>query len=494
MSTSASGAIPAERGLERRSGYIFALIMLVAAVLRVREALHTPMWFEEIYILMASKLPLVKVVDTIGHDIHPPMWYVLDHLWERIVGVHPLLLKSLPILLSLANIAVTYRFTKRTLGIPVALLAASLVALDHSHVRFAQEAQSFAFFWLLVMLALNAAWDWVETRHVAAAIGYVIFGVLATYTDYVAFAILFTVFLWGLWVMRTDPRRRLPWAGIHLLFVLAFLPQFPIQLRQLAQDDVWHRGHFASLDNWLTLGRVVAFDKTYLIPVFLLLASIPLLDDTKRRVAALLWGASILPIFAVRIWGLNFPREIVYVVPLFVPLVAAGVLMLPWSWVRAVVAAGLLLAAARSDVARTVFPEPAMLLKVKERLDRSTRPGDVIVHAETHSLLFFRLYDPTRDHRMVWPPEKQVPYYEGGLVVPPEWCIAPATWDSLRASHGRWWAVSLNRAQVVPGHGFTRTGVAMDSVAHAIPGVEEFDYPPVKLWGSPATQGGPGTP
>ena len=488
-----SSATPRSAGggsfAERYSGSLFLLILIVAAALRLREALQTPLWFEEIYIALASKLPLGKVVDTISHDIHPPMWYVLDHLWERVVGLNPLLLKSLPILLSLANLTVTFRFTKRTLGAGAALLAAALIALDHSHVRFAQEAQSFAFLWLLVILALNAAWDWIETRHTISAIGYVTFGALATYTHYISFAILLTVCLWGLWVLKREGAAILKWIMIHILFVLAFLPQVPIETRQLVQDDVWHRGHFASLDNWLTLGRVVAFDKTYLIPVFLLLGLIPLFTKKYRRVAVLLWATSVLPIFAVRIWGLNFPREIVYVVPLFIPLVAAGTLLIPLHWARAVVAAGLLVAAARSDMARTVFPEPVMLMKVKQQFDRELKPGDVIVHAETHSLLFFRLYDPTHDHRLLWPPAKQVPYYEGGLIVPPEWCIGPASWDSLRAGSGRWWAVSLNRAQIVPGHGFTRTGLAVDSLAKSVPGGKEYDYPPVKLWGSAAATG-----
>ena len=486
MTTTA--AAPRASFVERHATVIFILILAVAAWLRLREALHTPLWFEEIYIAFASRLPLVQVVDTIGHDIHPPMWYVLDHIWERFGGLHPLWLKALPLLLSLANIGVTYRFAKRTLGTGAALLASAMIALDHSHVRFAQEAQSFAFEWLLVILALNAAWDWIATRRVGSAIAYVVFGALSTYTHYISLAILATVLLWGLWMLRHERGAARRWAGLNLVILLAFLPQFPIETRQLIQDDVWHRGHFASLDNWLTLGRVVAFDKTYLIPVFLLLGFLPLLSAERRRVAVLLWATSVLPIFAVRIWGLNFPREIIYVVPLFLPLVAAGTLMIPLRWARFVVAAGLLIAAARSDVARTVFPEPAMLMQVRAQLDREARPGDVIVHDETHSLLFFRLYDPGRDHRMVWPPDRQVPYYEGGLIVPPAWCIAPASWDSLRASGGRWWAVSLNRAQIVPGHGFTRTGLRTDSLASAVPGVARFNYPPVVLWGSPATR------
>ena len=436
---------------------------------------------------MASRLPLRQVVDTISHDVHPPIWYVLTHLWEQIGGMRPLWLKSFPLLLSLANIAVTYRLARRTLGTSAALLAAALITLNHAHLRFSQEAQSFALEWLLVMLVVNTGWDWLETRRVRSAVGYLMFGALSMYTHYISLAILFTFGAWGVVRLRREGAACARWIGFHALLALAFLPQLPIEIRQFVQDDAWHRGHFAAPGDWLTLGRVIAFEKTYLIPVMILLALLPFLDPARRRIATLLWSLAVFPIFAVRLWALNFPREIVYVVPLFTPLVAAGVVRLPGTWIRRVVAVLLLIAAARPDTGRTDFPEPSMLMRAKQQLDRLARPGDVIVHSETHSLLFFRLYDPARDHRMLWPPERQVPYYEGGLIVPPAWCIAPATWDSLRASDARWWAIALNRAQIVPGHGFTRTGLSLDSLARSTPGVRELADPPVLLWGSAST-------
>ena len=86
--------------------------------------------------------------------------------------------------------------------------------------------------------------------------------------------------------------------------------------------------------------------------------------------------------------------------------------------------------------------------------------------------------------RVVWRRDEDIPYFDGGLMVPASWRITPEAWDSLAARDARWWAVSLDRAQVRPVHGHRRTGAEFDSIARAIPGSRSFELAPVRLWES----------
>ena len=480
--------------IERYAPALLGLIVLAGLLLRVREAIRTPMWFEEIYIAMVSHLPVPQVVDTIGHDIHPPLGYLLEHFWESLGGMNPTWLKALPITLTVLGLIACFRLTRKMFGVSTALLATAVIALTRGQARFATEVQPFALEILLVTLAVTAAWDWLETRRTPAAIAYLVCGGLSLYTHYVSLAIVLTLFLWGAIALRGDRPALMKWLGLHALLALIFLPQLPTQIRQFIQEDAAHHGHFPYLTDWLALGRLMALGATYLIPVYALLAALPLVDPKKRRPASFLWCVSVLPLFSLRLWSLNFPRETLWVLSLFVPLVAAGVGLLPGRWVRAAAAALLLLLAFKGDLAPSVFAEPVMLMHAKQELDRGAQANDVVLDSDTHALLFYRFYDPAHHHLLLWRGDEGIPYFDGGLMVRPEWRMTPEAFDSLAARDARWWGVTLNRAQVRPVHGHTRTGEYMDSLLSTVPGAKAETLSPVKLWQSPAVAREPHSP
>jgi len=477
---------PATRGfLQGNRGWLLGLVLVIGALLRLREAITVPLWFEEIYIAMVARLPIPQLIETLRHDIHPPLHYVIEHFWLALGARSGYELKSLPILLALASIVVCARLTRRMFGAGPALLTAALVAVAHGHVRFTQEAQAFALEGLLVILAVSAAWDWIETRRTRSAVAYVVWGACAMYTHYVSLAILFVLLAWGVIVLRGDGRALARWLGLHAVLVLAFLPQLPTQISQFIQEDAAHHGHFPYRSDWFALGHDLS-GANYLIPVYALLALWPLVDRSRRRAASLLLALAILPLLSLRLWSLNFPRETTYVALLLFPLVTTGALTLPVRPLRFLVSAALLLFALHADWKPDRFPEPIMLKRAADELARTARPDDPILHSDTHSLLFFRFYDPAGNHRIVWRADEGIPYFDGGLMVPDTWRITPAGWDSLQARDARWWGVSLNRAQVKPVHGHTRTGAEFDSVARRVPGASSIDFAPVRLWESPA--------
>jgi Dolichyl-phosphate-mannose-protein mannosyltransferase len=470
---------------ERHAGLLLGVILLVAAALRFREALATPLWFEELYDAALAHLPLRDVMPMAARDIHPPLGFLIEHFWQRLGGMNPAWLKTLPVLFALASIAATYRLCRRVIDTRTALLCTALVAVAHGHVRASQEVQPLSLEWCFVLLAVTAAWDWLERPAPRAAAAYVLWGACAMYTHYVSLAILFVIGVWGLLDVRRDRARLVPWLALQAVLALIFAPQVPTFIQQFIRDDAIHHGHFPYPRDWSTFVHQMSFSAAYLIPVCAVLALIPLFQPARRRMATLFWALIVLPPLSLRFWSLNFPRETMFVVPFFVALVSSGLLALPLRALRIGVASALIVLALRTNVVTPPFIEPNVLMKAVREVRNGARDGDLVIHSETHALMFFLFYDPAHAHRLLLPPGGSVPYYDGGLMVPDSCRMTPAEWIDAR-NHGRgWWAVDLNRTRVVRGQEASRTGVWEDSLAAGVPGVRKWDFPPLELWESP---------
>src|SRR5262249_2604629 len=156
---------------------------------------------------------------------------------------------------------------RRMFGPGAALLGAALIALNHGHVRFTQEAQAFALEGLLVISTVGAAWDWISERRTSSAVATIIFGVLAGYTHYVLLAVVPVFALWGVAALRREPRALLRWIGLNAAIALAFLPQLPTQIHQFIQEDAAHHGHFPLPMDWQALAHELT-GAAYLVPLY----------------------------------------------------------------------------------------------------------------------------------------------------------------------------------------------------------------------------------
>lgn len=97
--------------------------------------------------------PLDAMLDWIVRiDQHPPLYYILLHLWIRLVGDGPTAVRLLSALLSTLTLPAFFFLGRKLLGPAGGLLAALILALSPFHVRFAQEARMYT------LLMLNATW------------------------------------------------------------------------------------------------------------------------------------------------------------------------------------------------------------------------------------------------------------------------------------------------------------------------------------------------
>ena len=188
-----------------------------------------------------------------------------------------------------------------------------------------------------------------------------------------------------------------------------------------------------------------------------------------------------LPPFEARLLPLTFPREYMFAAQFFLPLVAAGLDAIPMDAVAFLLSAALVAIGARWSLKAPYFAEAVSTRRAFAAVDSLATPGELILHAETHSLITAEYYDPSHHNRLLYAKGMRVPHFDGGLVIPDSLMISPEAWGAERASGRRWWAMSVDRIYItksVP----SRAGAQAVSMLRDFAKGRRWTFSPVTLW------------
>jgi hypothetical protein len=422
------------------------VLLAAAAALRLWSAGRVHLWFDEIYTLWIARLSVHDLLAKVAGDIHPPLHYLLVREWRLLGGEGDLWIRSLSTVFGVLTVAALVGAGRDTFGRATGWTAAALLALHHSHVDFSGESRSFALLFLLLTLAVWLAWRWIEHARPRDAVLYVLTAATALYTHYLSGVVLAFLGAWGLVALLRTPKRLGTWIGLHVAVAVLFVPQLPTLLEQSKRlhGDHWVKDPTpATLLNVL---RQLALSARWLVPVVMLLAAVPLFRPSQRKAASLLWCTSLVPVvvlwaLSMRGAGLFVERYMMFALPAFCLLVAAGLQAIPLRLVRLGVTFALLALAVRGTFLRQAQAEATLLGNGERWLTTRLAPGDTVVHADAHSLVFARHYRPDSAAHVLLATTTSLPYYEGELIIPMDWRLSPAGVRRLAASGHTWYGV-----------------------------------------------------
>ncbi len=249
---------------------MLAVIIFLGLVLRIHQLTDRSLWFDEAFSWRLIQFPFLEMLQRVGLDNHPPLYFILLKVWAAIFSDSALALRSLSILFGGLTIFGTYLFALEAFGkdlLPagtndglqphgrgIGLLAAGLVALSAFHIRYSQELRMYT---MAATLAVFSSWALFRALQPPSRLGrwllYGLFALLLAYTHYYG---LFTlaaqaVFIaalilvrarWSLPQVIRDPGLR------HALFTAAiasvlWLPWLPAFLRQRSQVQATFWSH-----------------------------------------------------------------------------------------------------------------------------------------------------------------------------------------------------------------------------------------------------------
>jgi hypothetical protein len=298
---------------------ILALILLLAAGVRLHDIGRQSLWFDEAATVHIIRQPLGRMFELIESDERtPPLHYLLLHFWIQLFGDSEISLRLPSAIAGVAAVFVLYRLVRALLGPGAGLVAGYIFAIDRYQIAYSQEARAYE---LMVLAGLVSTCLFVRimrqraSRAPAPALApaqaaYAVVTALLLYCHlYGIFVLAAHHVAWALERLRRRPalsprRSARPrrsalspgrWALLNLAVLALFSPWIRISIRWArdVQQSFWIPP-VHPLDLWMTY-RAYAGSTAMLI----LLAGAALMGlrrAARRGALALLASLALLPV------------------------------------------------------------------------------------------------------------------------------------------------------------------------------------------------------
>lgn len=256
---------------------IWGALIVGAAALRFYEIGASSLWNDEGTTWALVQRPVAEIVRSAAADIHPPLFYLLLHLWAQLLGASAESLRAFSALCGTALVAVTGGIAATMAGRNASrawlpLMAALWVALNPFQVYYSQEARMYMLLALeaglllwIVLAMMRAEEKRPASRQWFLWTAYVLVATAGMWTHY-SFPIVVAAALTAYtldWVLRRcrDVARWgqiLRFAFLNGLVVIAFAPWLPTAWWQVTS---WPQGgeEVALVDGLVLTVRTLLF-------------------------------------------------------------------------------------------------------------------------------------------------------------------------------------------------------------------------------------------
>lgn len=130
-----------------------SIILLIGAIARLIHITKADIWHDEGYTMMLIPHNMIDIIERTARDVHPPLYYLVAHVWQGMFGTSELAIRSLSAVFSLATVILVYLLVRRLFSEGTARLAALFVALGPFVVRYSEEARMYGMAAFFVVLA-----------------------------------------------------------------------------------------------------------------------------------------------------------------------------------------------------------------------------------------------------------------------------------------------------------------------------------------------------
>ncbi len=211
------------RDTSTRSRFIVLAIMVGAAALRFIHLGAKNLWLDESMSVAIARLgwsDFRKVIT--NREANMSLYYLLLKLWMH-VGGSEVAIRTLSTIAAIATVWLVYRIGSEWFSRDAGLLAAALLACNAFHVRYAQEARSYALVALLVTAAMWSFVRFVEQPTTSNRRWFIAASVLALYAHFFALLIVIAQLL----SLLLRSRNETPWREVlraYAVITACFLP------------------------------------------------------------------------------------------------------------------------------------------------------------------------------------------------------------------------------------------------------------------------------
>lgn len=332
---------------------ILSALLGSALLLRVALLNARSLWFDETFSIAVARLPWLEGWRLVAQtDAHPPLYYLLLHLWLRL-GDTPAVVRSLSVLCGVLTVLVIWLFGRTLGGRALAAVSGVLAGASALAIQASVEARMYPLLGLLTVMATFLLWKaasgasrWWLWGAYGLTVG------LGFYVDYFTFLLIPAHVLYIALYHRRNHVVRLGFLFALAGALLAYAPWWPSVAGQLAEGrahTVWKGrmpitaplnmlalssfgGYLLGLGGYLVEAGRWSWWQLFLVLPFLCLAVAGAVGMSRGGAGTLLLGGWVVPV-AILV-GISLatgvlyavPRYVSFVQPFFVILVAQGIL------------------------------------------------------------------------------------------------------------------------------------------------------------------------
>jgi mannosyltransferase len=215
------------RGFSPAELSALALIIAIAAALRFYLLGAKIFWFDECVGVEIARLDWFNFVRILWRrEANMSLYYLFLRFWLHL-GDTPAFIRSLSVIFALATIPALYLMGRRLFDSRTGIIAAVLLALNAYHIRYAQEARSYALTVLLCVLSSLFFVESLENPSRRARVAHVLTSSLAIYAHFFAALLILAQylslrFLDGAKIPEAT-RKNWRWIGVGILPVAIFV-------------------------------------------------------------------------------------------------------------------------------------------------------------------------------------------------------------------------------------------------------------------------------
>lgn len=428
--------------------------LLLAFALRVYGLTAESLWIDEGYSISLAGHGLSDIVKGTIADQHPPLYYTLLHLWQRL-GHTIFHVRYLSVLIGFLGLCVAFLTARSLFGPRIGASALFWLTIAPMHVWYCQETRMYILLALLTTLSVYFFWRLAEGGR--SWIGYTIVTVLALYThNYAIFVLAVENALVVLWVLRKSAHTTFlhRWVRVQLVTACLYSVWIPVvidqarhhQMRWLASPDL---ATLRGTLNWLLLGQSGAKPPgagPVLLVVMVLIAI--WMPKTRLRSTVLVLGWFALPLTLAYILSQRYPifqaKQFLIALPALTAVVAVAIGRLG-KWSRLLLAGVLLMYNASGLLDQGLAESKHEWREVAAYLTSQMIDGDGLYLNPAASILVLDVYLSDDIPHDGYPPGYDVIRggWEGDIVdaATPDLVLAP-----LAAQYRRIWLVEFGPA------------------------------------------------
>jgi len=118
------------------------LIAAVALIFRL-PGMSESLWYDETFTAALARLPFDKMNVVNLYDVHPPVWYLIEHLTVRLFGASEIALRLPSLVFGVYSCVLVYALAGPFTSKRAALLAGLITAVLPAHIYYGHEARGY---------------------------------------------------------------------------------------------------------------------------------------------------------------------------------------------------------------------------------------------------------------------------------------------------------------------------------------------------------------